>query len=234
MFLSNALMNFARDARKIIKDSGGVTVYAGGEDFLGIVKRDSLLTVLNELRTAFSQIDLTPYISDRRQLTFSAGAVIAHYKEPLSNVMRYLGEAEHIAKSIDASKDAMAVCVIKHSGETIMTRMKFNDKTICDLTDNLQKITDLLVSKQLPASFAYKLQAFVYQYKQSLEQNCECNPNAIFAEINRLCKINGGSALTAVEQPLLELLYRRTGMEGFIDWLKVCLFLRRKAPKDVG
>jgi len=227
-YLSEALMEFANEVRREITPDIGVTVFAGGEDFMGIVKRECMMPVLQHLRNKFSEIvDISNYVSDGKTMTFSAGVVIAHKKEPLSEVLKVLGESEKYAKATDDTKDAISVAVIKHSGENFMTRMKFGER--CQNLDTLQEIVKLLKDNHLPMSFAYKLQESMQQYISTLDGDTKPNSEIILAEINRLFKVNSGKALRDEEMAHFGNLYSaQKDLQSFIDWLKVCIFVQRE------
>lgn len=121
--LTKKLGEFAETVRKTIKEPTGVTVYAGGEDFLGFFNLNGLLDNIKLLREKFDEIVNQPlknanfYKNELDNMTFSAGVVIAHFKTPLSEVLNWTRKVEHEAKDIDDNKDAFAMAVLKHSGE---------------------------------------------------------------------------------------------------------------------
>lgn len=139
--LSQQLRKFAHKAEKHFKiyRSQGCAVYAGGDDFLGFVNLRSLFTVMKQLRQEFDGIDLHEFTE--RKLTFSAGVVIAHYKTPLSEVLKWSRRMEHAAKEIDEEKDAFAIAVLKHSGEIHKTIFKWRENEIwtTDIFENLMQ-----------------------------------------------------------------------------------------------
>jgi len=113
---SRELGQFAEQVRdKLVTPPRGITVYAGGDDFLGFVNLKYLLDVLRELRCSFERIDLTKY-TDKKH-TFSAGVVIAHYRDPLGEVLNWARKMERRAKNIGDEKDSLALAVLKRSGE---------------------------------------------------------------------------------------------------------------------
>ena len=112
------------------KNEKGRTVYAGGDDFLGLINLKYLFAVMQELRVAYEKLVYEPLASSdkfliEKPLTFSAGVTIAHYKEPLGEVLRYVRQAEHDAKDIDEDKDAFSLVVLKGSGEMDKIRCKW-------------------------------------------------------------------------------------------------------------
>jgi CRISPR-associated protein Cmr2 len=152
--LSELLLKFAKTAEKtILTKEKGASVYAGGDDFIGFVNLHYLFPVLNELRAAFKHevndqlVRLFPSLS--REFTFSAGIAIAHYKTPLSVVLKEAKKAEDHAKEIDTFKNAVAICRIKKSGETQICRFKFgaakyDEKFEFAGFENLNRISHIL------------------------------------------------------------------------------------------
>jgi len=113
--LSRQLGLFAEAARsEVLREPAGRTVYAGGDDFLGLINIRHLFAILRELRRRFDEVDLSRYTDQR--LTFSAGVVVAHWKTPLGEVLGRARQMEQKAKKLDG-KDALALAVLKHSGE---------------------------------------------------------------------------------------------------------------------
>jgi len=125
--ISSNLANFATKAKEILKEPKGMTVYAGGEDFLGFVNINNLFEVLKELNSEFNKLISEPLkktytIID--SFTFSTGVVIAHYKTPLGTVLSEARKAEKKAKK-SSGKDAVCLTVLKRSGERRETVLKF-------------------------------------------------------------------------------------------------------------
>jgi len=116
-YLSMKLGLFAQKARQeILVQPRGITVYAGGDDFLGLVNIKYLFDVLKELREEFESIvDLSNYIDGK--LTFSAGISISHYRTPLSEALSWSRSMEKASKEIDDYKNALGIALLKHSGE---------------------------------------------------------------------------------------------------------------------
>ncbi|MHB1127774.1 MAG: type III-B CRISPR-associated protein Cas10/Cmr2 [Bacillota bacterium] len=132
----------------------GRTVYAGGEDFLGFVNLEHLFTVMQELRLSFGQIDLSDYTVGN--LSFSAGVVIAHFKTPLAEVLKWARKMEEQAKTIDEYKDAFGIAVLKHSGETHHTLLKWKYSEQWS-TDILQQLSIALKEKDFSTAFIKNL-----------------------------------------------------------------------------
>ncbi|ACF13412.1 CRISPR-associated protein, Crm2 family [Chloroherpeton thalassium ATCC 35110] len=150
--LAAHLGEYAKWAKDYLSEPKGKTVYTGGDDFLGFVNLNYLFVVMKELRAKYDEEvnqKLRNYFVDGKQLTFTAGVAIAHYKEPLSVVLGDARAAEKAAKEAfkDDGKDAFALSVLKHSGEA--RRCLFKWQTGRDyLTDNFSRIVEKLKDKQ--------------------------------------------------------------------------------------
>jgi CRISPR-associated protein Cmr2 len=107
---SEKLSRFAVSASQYVdKDNRGRAVYAGGDDFLGFLNINHLFEVMQHLRESFAK-------EVGRDLTFSAGVVIAHYKFPLSEVLKTVRAVEKKAKKA-GERNAFCISTMKHSGE---------------------------------------------------------------------------------------------------------------------
>lgn len=144
--LTEKLGEFSEEVRSTIKEPAGVTVYAGGEDFLGFFNLNYLLHNMKLLREKFDQtvnqsLKNSFYKNDSDNMTFSAGVVIAHFKTPLSEVLNWARKVEHEAKNIDDDKDAFAIAVLKHSGEIdkAVFKWKCDDIFVTDIIDEIAK-----------------------------------------------------------------------------------------------
>ena len=117
--IGEKLAAFAGAARQLVDDENrGITVYAGGDDYLGLLTLDSLFEVLQSLRTRFDELVSQPLRDTygiTENFTFSAGVVVAHYKRPLGDTVQLALKAEKSAK--DAGRDALCLRVVKRSGE---------------------------------------------------------------------------------------------------------------------
>ncbi len=170
--LCKALGDFANWATKYINGDGsdniqkGRTVYAGGDDFLAFVNLNHLFKVMRALRVLFKrrvsnhlrkkEFHNCYTINSEKELTFSAGIAIAHYKIPLSIVLREARRMQEQAKEIDKEKDAFGITVLKHSGETPSARMKWNVGTSSVETLRATSLLmDYLLNEKISHSFIY-------------------------------------------------------------------------------
>lgn len=131
--LSERLTDFGRWAKNYIEGKGkdtikkGCSVYAGGDDFMGFICLDYLLETLKNLREKFKILvndAIQKEFNTNKELTFSAGIAIAHYKTPLSKVLQWTRSMEHEAKE-KGDRDAFSIAILKHSGDIRKTRFKW-------------------------------------------------------------------------------------------------------------
>lgn len=126
---SQTLKSFVDECFTNFEEPKGKIVYAG-EDFLAFVNLTYLFDLMqfflsNHFKffnynlfdvdkftnaNSYSRIDASQHI-----MTMSAGVVIAHYKEPLNEVLDSLREVESIAKKT-GGKHTIGIRVIAHSG----------------------------------------------------------------------------------------------------------------------
>jgi len=234
--LSEALGKFSVKAREIVKEPKGRVVFAGGEDFLAFVNLNNLFAVLKELRDEFDKIvnqPLNEFVEDgANQFSFSAGIVIAHYKMPLAEVLKWARTLEKEAKNYDPNKNAFAIAVLKHSGEIVKTTHRWGDET--SLTKNLDTISDIslaIAKDEFSNSFAKKLSAeFLITNDHS---GLSVSSEILTAELGRLMKrahkLKGkerDSKIDTMVQNLLSL-YKNLNIENFLSSLHVAEFISR-------
>ena len=156
--LSCLLSDFAKHSKDYLDgDNKGKTVYAGGDDFLGFINLQYLFDVMETLREDFRKKVSQPLkekFNLEKELTFSAGIVIAHYKDPLSLVLSWVNKMEEEAKNIDDNKDAFGIAVLKRSGEIRKAVYKWEKlKHIKEIYEKVVK------QKEFNSSFISKLEA---------------------------------------------------------------------------
>ena len=96
--LSKILYEFSQKIEHLLEDKGKV-VYAGGDDFLFFVTLDNMFEVIKEIENNFEEVQSIDCIKNsNKKITFSTSVVVAHYKTPLSQVLKILNETLNIAK----------------------------------------------------------------------------------------------------------------------------------------
>jgi len=139
--VSKKLADFADKVNTIVPN--GFRVYNGGDDVLALAPLSQALPLAQRLAIEFNKI------TEGRAA--SAGLAIAHHLYPLNAALEAAREAEKIAKQVEG-KAAVAVRVIKRSGETVTMRSKWD--SMGGLFDEL---LGHFVEERLSSRFAYDL-----------------------------------------------------------------------------
>lgn len=140
--LAEKLQTFAATARHLVNCVGGSTIYAGGDDFLGMLPLHKVLPTLqllhNEFREQVSN-QLNAYKHPNFHITFSCGIAITHYKSPLQEALRLVNEMEHHAKMY-SDKKAFAIGIQRHSGSLTRVRLPFEIGNVFTLKTTIDVI----------------------------------------------------------------------------------------------
>jgi len=225
--LSRKLSDYAKWTRQYFRshDYIGRDIYAGGDDFLGFLNLRSLFDVLTSLKSEFDKIDLNKF-SDRK-LTISAGVAIAHYKTPLSIVLRRARAMEKKAKSVDDEKDALAIAVMKRSGELHESVFKWRPKGLPEEPLTSQILADVAKAMGEKAMGENEfsntfIRAMDNEFRPLMDKNKEMNiPSIVKTEIKRLLKNSWQSTGPAANESYEDYQARKRRR---IDWLESCLF----------
>lgn len=156
---SLALAGFAVDARRIVRDGGGVLAYAGGDDVLAFVPVDRALACARSLRDRFSEVLGESSASTGVRPTLSVGLAVAHFMEPMEDLLDYGRTAERHAKAPrggergQTERDGLAVHVVKRGGETIAVRAGWDSSP----DEHLTQLADWLAEGSVPGRVAYDM-----------------------------------------------------------------------------
>ncbi|MGC1378212.1 MAG: type III-B CRISPR-associated protein Cas10/Cmr2 [Anaerolineales bacterium] len=117
--LSQALSDFDKDAKDIIKNQRGIPVYVGGDDVLAYLPLHTALECVVELNTCFEKWVGTKFdfIDDeqKKRPSLSVGLAIAHHLTPLSDVLEQARNAEKAAKKVK-DKNGLVISMSKRGG----------------------------------------------------------------------------------------------------------------------
>jgi CRISPR-associated protein Cmr2 len=187
---SECLSNFAlRCVRPIVEAHDGRLIYAGGDDVVALLPADTALACANDLQLAFKgQQPLNeeagiqqkapgfltskaykgdgdipiPFMVPGPAASASVGIAIAHFKSPLQDTIRAAQAAEKRAKKAFApKKGAVAVTVMKRSGEIVEWAARWEDAGVQAAT----LLLDALNNQTVSAKFPYRLGEFVSVYR---------------------------------------------------------------------
>lgn len=147
--ISEALLQFGKNAKTAIDDFGGLPIYAGGDDLLFIapvVGKDgtSILKLLDKLndesfKCVADKVAECNLSKDGKPIkaSLSFGVSISYYKYPLYEALE---NARHllfdVAKKV-ADKNAIALELRKHSGGTFAMRFSKNQSDLKKAFENM-------------------------------------------------------------------------------------------------
>ena len=148
---SEKLAGFAKSVE--ISSGDGALIYAGGDDVLAVVKATRAIDIAHKLARQFKDAIQADGVSA------SAGIAIGSAKAPLQDLIHEAHAAEARAKHV-YGRDALAVSVLKRSGEILKWGCKWNSKAF--------EIYGRLSAESGKFSrFAYKLAGFLMPYELS-------------------------------------------------------------------
>ena len=153
---SHKLLKYSQDSHKIIKEYGGFTIYAGGDDLLFIApivninsenKCKNIFQLFDSLSEEFHN-NFKEYIEKDVRPTISIGAAVVHNKFPLYFALEearnlLFNKAKHF-KDGDNEKNAVAFKVIKNSGESFESVLGKES----DLYKNFKKMFNLVYEEE--------------------------------------------------------------------------------------
>jgi CRISPR-associated protein Cmr2 len=154
--LSQHLSKFAREVPRIVRQHKGVPIYSGGDDMLAYLPLHMALDCVQELADTFGRAmaDFTFTDDDGKQKspTLSAGLVIAHHLEPLSEVLELARRTEKAAKAVPG-KNALAITLSKRSGAERQIRGSLHA-----LVERLQTVRNWWLNKSLSKGTPYEFE----------------------------------------------------------------------------
>lgn len=170
---SQSLAQFANKARSIVHDHHGILVYAGGDDVLAFVPVDQSLKCAGKLNEGFAQLMQEWGDKTGTSLTLSVGLAIAHFMEPLEDLLNYGRAAEKHAKeprvgdiSDDGNKqserDGLAVHVHKRGGGPIAVRNNWSSA----IDEHLMQLAKWITSRNISGRVAYDLRQIAGLYSE--------------------------------------------------------------------
>jgi CRISPR-associated protein Cmr2 len=237
--LTEQLGIFAGNVKNKIKKPAGVTVYAGGEDFLGFFNLNYLLENAKMLYDDF-KTDVDNHLKNFKKnedenITFSAGIVIAHIKTPLSEVLGWARKMEKEAKAIDSDKNAFGIAVLKRSGEVVKSVCKWNiDKLF--VPDALKEIITQIKDEKISKTFIGR---FDEEFRHLDSEDKRMPLKIKITELKRLLKRSVIKAENEDKESFqkrkneiletlnLESLLNNQSLCDFLNLLHICTFIAR-------
>lgn len=173
--LSKALLDFAKNANQLIKDYGGVTVFAGGDDLLffapvvnKLVKKN-IFVLIKELSELFNESFNTLNIKP----TLSIGLSISYYKFPLNEARDAALEQLKKAKKM-LNKNSISFSLLKHSGQQFEAVINKNSTIFSKFMDFVKLEDDSIDSKnpgKILSSVAHKIASFEFLLNNLMEDD---------------------------------------------------------------
>lgn len=146
---SAGLSKFALEqAPSIVSRHYGCLIYAGGDDVLALLPSDEALSCATELREQFRK-------ELKSDVDASVGISVAHYMEPLQDVVRASQSAEQRAK-IEGGRSAVAVSLFSRGGETVHWHCKWSPPNGGGL-NLLNAVQTALEDRKLSARFPHRV-----------------------------------------------------------------------------
>ncbi len=144
--ISKKLASFAQQAQQVFDDlfPNAVSIYLGGDDILALAPAEEVVPLALALAERFHEVT--------RGRTASAGIAIAHWLEPLGDLLQTAREAEKRAKRLPG-KDAIAVELQPRGGEIVRVvakRTALAELCLDDLVDRFRREGSGSLSGRLP------------------------------------------------------------------------------------
>jgi CRISPR-associated protein Cmr2 len=151
-----------------------------------------LQVCLGDLVTGYVEWEEDVFLTMGPKATASIGLVFAHHLQPLDLVLGAARRAEHAAKH-QYGRNALAVEVLKRSGETVSVGTKWSYEGTSDVVALLIDVTERLQEGQISGKWPYTVQAEA----AALEA---LPPEAQRAELKRLLKRQAEQELSRKEK----------------------------------
>jgi CRISPR-associated protein Cmr2 len=192
--LSASLGDFADEVRRIVKEQRGCLVYAGGDDVMAYVPLHRVLECTKQLKDAFNKIikkfeqdSGVAFVREGKNKncpTLSAGVLVVHHLEPLSDALEWLRHTEKAAKN-QFGRNALAVTLAKRGGVSTTIGGQWDE-----IDTRLEQFITLFRDKAVPSKAAFDLRelAWFYQGKEKLD---DTERDMLRLEAERILKRKG-------------------------------------------
>ncbi|GAB3442417.1 type III-B CRISPR-associated protein Cas10/Cmr2 [Insolitispirillum peregrinum] len=149
--ISEGLTTFTARAVDIVHAQDGLPIYAGGDDVLAFLPLHRALATADSLRRAYAE-------AMPEGTTLSGGLVFAHYKIALGTVLDLSMALLNDWAKVKAGRNALAMAVLKPSGETARWVSKWPE----DPANSLQNLADSFArDDERSASLIHNLKALM-------------------------------------------------------------------------
>lgn len=227
--VSEALLSFGIKASDVIKDFGGMPVYAGGDDLLFIAPvvgkdgRSDIFDLLTALESAFSGV--SDLIADA---SLSFGVSMTYYKHPLYESLQAARKLLFEKAKKVPGKNAVAWILQKHSGEQFAAA--FSKKTP-HLWDEFANLLANTTDGNTVSAVAHKLREFAPLVERVVKSNVPSRLDSLFDKVLEM-KNNGFFKAVKSLMPILN----GACPDGYVDTLYALLrtakFVKGEEPID--
>ena len=142
---SKKLLEFAKLAKSYLDKDGeyrGRTIYAGGDDFIGVVNLEALPAFVCKMQSLFKDVG---------DYTLSFGICISHYKTPLNEVLKKARAMERTAKTYFTDKKNSTAISWMSSSQVLAETVFSNGHW-----EEWKKLVGLFMQGKLSTTFVYK------------------------------------------------------------------------------
>lgn len=151
--LSKVLLEFAEEAKKLVNDQLGKTIYAGGDDFLALLNLKNLFPVLSDLNQKIKDLNRQfPVKRPGHSFSVTFSVFICHYKVPLNKALQLSDNLLKATKEnfSNDGKNGIGIAFFKKSG--IIGEVMLKNNQIQLLKDTIP----LMLEKQFNPKFIYR------------------------------------------------------------------------------
>ncbi len=203
--LSAALAGFAVQAGEIVaEEHGGWLVYSGGDDVLAFLPVDRALAAARALHDSFSA-KLQALVSPGTEPpTLSVGIAVAHFMEPLEDLLNYARAAESVAKEAPedepgTERDGLAIHYYPRGGVALKVRSRWSE----GLDREIQQLAGLHDQNLISDKAGYDLRELARLYK-AWKTDATFSAEAVRADAKRLLSRKRGGQQPALPESLFE------------------------------
>ena len=150
--ISGKIVEFGKKLKQRLKDGYCDVIYSGGDDFLGVLPNEAIISVVETINDLFKkevQDKIKGYKGIDKKITYSMSITIAQCKDPMSYSLRKTREElKNVKKRYEndyISKDGIAINYIINNGKEITCYLKKNKlKVLFDLAKNFNCIKNYI------------------------------------------------------------------------------------------
>lgn len=149
-FVSGCLVNFGEELKERLKETKCTVIYSGGDDFLGVIPNEDIVTVSEIIEELF-KIEVKNKIEEKykkinEKITYSMSVTIAQCKDPMSYALKRTREGLEKAKTRFESKNAVALTYIINNGKEFTCYLKKEEiKRLFNIVNKVQDIENYIL-----------------------------------------------------------------------------------------